>query len=71
MAEKVRNIKKSGYNSETIKQNVLFNSLCERYFDYAEINFEKNHILNQCSCKKVQNGRKRQKIIRKVVITQE
>ena len=37
MAEKVQNIKKNGYNSKAIKQNVMFNSLCERYFDWVEI----------------------------------
>ena len=33
MAEKVQNIKKNGYNLKTSKHNVMFNSLCERYFD--------------------------------------
>ena len=37
MAEKVQNIKKNGYNSKTIKHYVIFNSLCGRYFDWAEI----------------------------------
>ena len=35
MAEKVQNIKKNGYNSKTIKHNLMFNSLGERYFDWA------------------------------------
>ena len=33
MTEKVQKIKKNGYNSETIEQNVMFNSSFERYFD--------------------------------------
>ena len=37
MAEKVQNIKKNGYNSKTIEQHVMVNSLYERYFDWAEI----------------------------------
>ena len=37
VAERVQNIKKSCYNSKTIKQNVLFNSLYEKYFNWAEI----------------------------------
>ena len=36
MAEQVHNIKKNGYNLKTSKHNVMFNSLCERYFDWAE-----------------------------------
>ena len=35
MAEKVQNIKINDYNSKTIKHNVMFNSLSERYFDHA------------------------------------
>ena len=33
MAEKVQNIMINGYNSKTIKHYVMFNSLCEKYFD--------------------------------------
>ena len=37
MAEKVQNIKINGYNSKTIKHNVMFNSLCEPHFNWAYI----------------------------------
>ena len=35
MAEKEQNIKKNGYNSKTIKHNVMINSLFEMYFNWA------------------------------------
>ena len=41
MADKVQKIRKNGYNSKTIKPNVMINSLFERYFDWAEIEVQK------------------------------
>ena len=36
MAEKIQNIKNNGFNSKTIKQNVMFDSWFERYFDFQQ-----------------------------------
>ena len=61
MVEKVQNIKKYGYNSKTIKQNVLFNSCVKSISIELKIKFKKsleNIIFCNNMAAKIQNGRK-------------
>ena len=58
MAEKVQNITKNCYSSKTIEQNLICNSLLERYYVWTENKLRKKFLLGDKMVAKIQYGRK-------------
>ena len=62
-----KNIHKSQYNSKTFKDNSMFNSLLERYYDWTENQVENNFIFCTNMASEIQNGRKGTKFSEKLL----
>ena len=58
---RVTNLQNSCYNSRIIEHILTFNSLFERYFDWAENQVRENFIFQTNMAAKIQNGRKSKK----------
>ena len=65
--KKHKNIQKSQYNSKTFRDNSIFNSLLERYYDWTENQVENNFIFRTNMASEIQNGQKGTKYSEKLL----